>query len=235
MLISSSGTLFCSAVIEQHNNRRQNLKLHKTHKAFPINPQIPHIQKTKSSPVIQSINPTPKMALRFHLLSAKLLPQPTNFHTHPFPSSSSAAATYFIKFNSTPRKSLKISCTNEEISSDDMLAVELDLEISKLNTNMLQTEEALKKSRELLFTELCNFMGLNSVDLKKKWERMNEEEKWVLAKGFVTEWSAHFHPLSAKSVKEMVNEHLVEEKPLKVAASTKFFPNFGKLMGFSPN
>ncbi|CAI9769186.1 unnamed protein product [Fraxinus pennsylvanica] len=174
------------------------------------------------------------MALRFHLLSTKLLPQPTNFPALPFPSYA-AATTSFIKFNSKQQKCLKISCTNEEISTDEMLAVELDLEISKLNTHKLQTEEALKKSRELLFTELCNFMGLKPEDLKKQWERMNEEEKWVLAKGFVTEWSAHFHPLSAKSVKEMVDEHLVEEKPPSVAASNKFFPNFGKLIGFSLN
>ncbi|CAI9764459.1 unnamed protein product [Fraxinus pennsylvanica] len=179
------------------------------------------------------------MALRFHLLSTKLLPQPTNSHTHPFPSA--AAAAYFVKFKSYPHKNLKISCTNEEISNDEMLAVELDLEISKLNTHVLQREEALKKSRELLFVELCNFIGLNSEDVKMKWDKMNEEEKSVLAKGFVTEWSAHFHPLSAKSVKEMVDEHLVEEKPSSMektssmAASNKPFPNFGKLMGFSQN
>ncbi|KAL2513527.1 uncharacterized protein Fot_27556 [Forsythia ovata] len=171
------------------------------------------------------------MALRFHLLSTKLLPQATNFQTHTFPST----AAYFVKLNSNFLNNHKISCTNEEISNDEMLAVELDLEISKLNTHMVQREEALKKSRELLFTELCNFMALKSEDLKKKWERMNEEEKWVLAKVFVTEWSARFHPLSAKSVKEMVDEHLVEEKPSSIAASNKFFPNFGKLIGFSRN
>ncbi|XP_022869557.1 uncharacterized protein LOC111388958 [Olea europaea var. sylvestris] len=164
------------------------------------------------------------MAVRFHLLTTKLPPQPRNWHTHPFPSA--AAATYFIKFHSNPHKDHRISCTNEEIGNDEMLAVELDLEMSKLNTHLIQREEALKKSRELLFTELCNFMGLKSEDLKMKWEKMNEEEKSVLVKGFVAEWSAHFHPLSAKSVKEMVDEHLVEENPSSMAASNKFFPNF---------
>ncbi|KAJ8529956.1 hypothetical protein K7X08_036791 [Anisodus acutangulus] len=93
-------------------------------------------------------------------------------------------------------------------------------EVGKLNTQMLQKEEALKKSKELLFVEFCNYTGFKSDEMKKKF---SEEEKWVLIKSFVIEWSAHFHPLS---VKELVDEYLVD------STSSSFFPGLKKWMGF---
>ncbi|XP_016506413.2 uncharacterized protein LOC107824183 [Nicotiana tabacum] len=115
--------------------------------------------------------------------------------------------------------------------SDLELALDLATEVDKINTQMLQKQEALKKSRELLYLEFCNYTGLKSEEMKKKWKRLSEEEKWVLVKGFVLEWAAHFHPLSARSVKDLVDEYLVENTP--ESTSSAFFPGLKKLMGFS--
>ncbi|KAI3445828.1 hypothetical protein Pfo_002493 [Paulownia fortunei] len=180
------------------------------------------------------IKATAKLGPRIFTLSPNLLPQPKNFQPHPFPSS--LTPTHLVKYSSNPPRTLKISCSKEkENLTDEMLAVELGLEIKKLNSNIVQREEALKKSRELLFTEVCNFMGLRSEDLKNKWRRMNEEERWVLAKGFVAEWSAHFHPLSARSVKEMVEEYLGQSNESSDSVSSKLFPDLRKLLGFPRN
>ena len=86
----------------------------------------------------------------------------------------------------------------------------IEIEKKKIPTHLAQRVEAMRKSRELLFTELCNYLQLKPEELKNKLGKMNEEEKWVLVRGFVSEWSVYFHPLSARSVKELVEEHLVE-------------------------
>ena len=49
-------------------------------------------------------------------------------------------------------------------------------------------------------------------EMKQKWRKIDEEEeKLSLVKGFVDVWGSNFHPLSAKSVVEMVEEYLREE------------------------
>ncbi|KAG8368558.1 hypothetical protein BUALT_Bualt15G0058000 [Buddleja alternifolia] len=177
------------------------------------------------------IKATPKMGTKLQSLPHNLLQQPTKFRTHPFPSNPTPP--HLSK--SLPR-TLKISCSKDKESlTDETLALELGLEIKKLNTNAIQREEALNKSRELLFTEVSNFAGLKSEDLKKKWKKMNEDEKWGLAKGFVAEWSAHFHPLSAKSVKDMVEEYLDLNDEVSDTVSGNLFPDLRKMLGFSPN
>ena len=50
-------------------------------------------------------------------------------------------------------------------------------------------------------------------EVKRKWSRLDQEEKWVLIRGFVDDWGVNFHPLSARSVREMIEEYLNEEKP----------------------
>lgn len=92
----------------------------------------------------------------------------------------------------------------------------------------------MKKSKELLFTELCQYLGLKEEEVKKKWRKMDEEEKWGLVRGFVSEWSVNFHPLSSRSVKEMVEEYLQDENPSSAASCPpSLFPELKKLMGFS--
>ncbi|KAL8554848.1 hypothetical protein ACS0TY_002867 [Phlomoides rotata] len=169
------------------------------------------------------IKATAQMGLRIHTLPPNLLPK---FQFHPFPAP--------LKIANPPR-TLAISCSKEkENFSDEILAVELSLQMKKLKSDAVQREEALKKSRELLFTEVSNFTGLKSEDLKKKWRRMNEEERLVLVRGFVAEWSAHFHPLSARSVKEMVEQYVQgQSHEFSDSLSGKFFSDFTKLLGFS--
>ncbi|PSS02761.1 Mediator of RNA polymerase II transcription subunit like [Actinidia chinensis var. chinensis] len=133
------------------------------------------------------------MALRFHLLHPKITPQPITFQPHRFPTRPQNA-------------SCTRSTNNPNLASD--LAIEV--EKKKIHTHLAQRVEAMRKSRELLFTELCNYLQLKPEELKNKLGKMNEEEKWVLVRGFVSEWSVDFHPLSARSVKELVEEHLVE-------------------------
>ncbi|OIT27705.1 PREDICTED: uncharacterized protein LOC109213584 [Nicotiana attenuata] len=163
------------------------------------------------------------MALRIHLLYPNYFPsQSTNTQINWVPS------IYTLK---NPLKFPKISCTNNNDMSDLELALDFATEVDKINTQMLQKQEALKKSRELLYLEFCNYTGLKSEEMKKKWKRLSEEEKWALVKGFVLEWAAHFHPLSARSVKDLVDEYLVENTP--ESTSSAFFPGLKKLMGFS--
>ena len=96
----------------------------------------------------------------------------------------------------------------------------------------------MSKSRELLFGELCEYLGLKEDEAKLRWSKMDEDEKWVLVKGFVAEWGAHFHPLSARSTKEMVEEYLRQRKgnPTQNSPpppSSVLFPGFERMIGFS--
>jgi hypothetical protein len=91
----------------------------------------------------------------------------------------------------------------------------------------------MKKSRELLFTELCNYLALDKEEVEKKWSKMDQEEIRVLVKGFVNEWGANFHPLSARSVEEMIEEYLHEEKPSSNSSRSMLFPGLKRIMGFS--
>ncbi|KAL3621028.1 hypothetical protein CASFOL_035940 [Castilleja foliolosa] len=170
--------------------------------------------------------------IQFHALPLNLLPQPPKSHPYPF----------IPSILNPPRKTLtKVSCRKENkkenLTDDELLAFELSLEIQKLSSQMVQREEALEKSRAILFAEVCNFTGLKSEDLKNKWRKMNEDERRGLILGFVAEWSDHFHPLSAKSVKEMVDEYLGKNNEFsdKPVSSDDFFPDLRKLLGFSGN
>lgn len=93
----------------------------------------------------------------------------------------------------------------------------------------------MKKSKELLFTELCQYLALKGEEVKKKWRKMDEEEKLGLVKGFVTEWSVNFHPLSARSVKEMVEEYLQEDNPSATSSPSLLYTGLQRIMGFSQN
>lgn len=86
----------------------------------------------------------------------------------------------------------------------------------------------MKQSREFLFTELCQYLSLKEEEVNKKWRKMKEEEKWVLVKGFVNNWGVNFHPLSVRSVVEMVDEYLQDEK-----SSSGMFPGLKRMLGFS--
>lgn len=108
-----------------------------------------------------------------------------------------------------------------------------------MNSVMLQRREAMEKSRELLFRELCGYLNLEAEEVKKRWKKMDEEEKRGLVKGFVSEWGVNFHPLSARSVKELVEEYLRDGEqnpsPKSSSSSSSLFPTLKKMMGFSQN
>ncbi|KAM3685238.1 hypothetical protein ACJW31_11G102900 [Castanea mollissima] len=114
--------------------------------------------------------------------------------------------------------------------SDAELALDLVLEVAKIKTHFVQREEAMKKSIELLFTELCQYLVLKGEEVKMKWRKMDEEEKWILVKGLVSNWSMNFHLLS---MKEMVEEYLLEENPSAKSSPSVLFPELKRLMGFS--
>ncbi|GKB98881.1 hypothetical protein Tco_0985018 [Tanacetum coccineum] len=136
-------------------------------------------------------------------------------------------------------KKHQISCSLNPKSSRNELAHELSTQIEKLKTQKLQTQEAMKKSKKLLYTELCLFLGLSQDELKRKWVKMEENDKWVLAQEFVkSDWGFNFHPLSVKSVKELVDQHLLYNdndglKDSPFSDNSMLFTGLKKLMGFS--
>ncbi|KAK4762053.1 hypothetical protein SAY87_029937 [Trapa incisa] len=103
-----------------------------------------------------------------------------------------------------------ISCTGKKPSDAD-LAWELAAEVVKLNTHKAENQEAMRKSKEVLFSEICRTVALEEGEMRKKWKRMGEEERRGLVEEFLGNWGQRFHPLSARSVKEMVEEYVSEE------------------------
>ncbi|MED6145573.1 hypothetical protein PIB30_026432 [Stylosanthes scabra] len=123
---------------------------------------------------------------------------------HVIPTPSSAPITTHLF---SARLNTRISCSNKGIS-DATLASELAIKVNTVKTRAKLTEEAMTKSRYLLFRHLCEYMGLNEDKVKLQWTKMDDSQKLVLVKGFVAEWGALFHPLSARSTKDMVEEYL---------------------------
>ena len=123
--------------------------------------------------------------------------------------------------------------------SDGELASNLAKEVEKMNILLEQREEAMEKSRDLLFRELCLFLSMEAHEFRSNWNAMEDHDKSTLIKGFVSDWGVNFHPLSARSVKELIQQHLQEQD---TAVSTddssslsSLFPNLKKIMGFQQN
>ncbi|TKY71549.1 hypothetical protein E2542_SST00281 [Spatholobus suberectus] len=134
----------------------------------------------------------------------------------------------------THKPTTRISCAAGDGSiSDAALASELAAKAARINAHLLKAEEAMRKSRKLLFGELCEYMGLNEDEAQQKWSKMPEDEKWVLVKGFLAEWGAHFHPLSARSTKEMLEEYMRQgNAPPKPPTSSFLFSGLNRIIGF---
>ena len=102
-----------------------------------------------------------------------------------------------------------------------------------MNAHAAKAEEAMRKSRKLLFGELCEYMGLDEDQAQHKWSNMDDDQKCVLVKGFLKEWGSHFHPLSARSTKEMLEEYLRQgNSPPKPTNSSFFFEGLNRIIGF---
>ncbi|TYH94309.1 hypothetical protein ES332_A12G032400v1 [Gossypium tomentosum] len=135
--------------------------------------------------------------------SPNCLPQVGKFRNHPSISNN--------------RPNTKIPCTKNKLS-DSALALDLAINVQKINTHLEKKEKAMKKSKEFLFTELCQYLSLKEEEMNKKWRKMREEEKWVLINKFVDEW-----------IKEMVDEYLQDDN----RSDPPMFPGLKRLLGMS--
>jgi hypothetical protein len=141
-----------------------------------------------------------------------------------------------ITLSTNPKpKPPKISCTNNNNNNnnDVSLASEFAEKASIINARAKQAEEAMRKSRKIVFKELCEYLELNEEEGKLKWKEMGEDEKWVLVNGFVKELGQFFHPLSEKATKELIEEYLLQENqpPKASQISYPLFP-FDSIIGF---
>ena len=148
------------------------------------------------------------MALRINLLYPNTLPRSLKFQSNP----------------NRPRT--LILCTGNNSNNSSISDSELASDLAKINTHLLHKQEAMNKSKELLFTDLCQFLDLKEDQLKNKWGKIDEDEKWDLVKGFVSEWGVNFHPLSARSIKELIEEYLLEEENQPSPSSTSTAGSF---------
>ncbi|XP_021903751.1 uncharacterized protein LOC110818991 [Carica papaya] len=163
------------------------------------------------------------MALRINLFPSNTLPQTPKLYAYPTPTIA------------RPKSQIQCGTNNIDIS-DAELASDLATEVAKLNSHLVQKEEAMKKSKELLFDQFCQFLDLKEEEVKNKWRtKMSEEEKWVVVNGFVSEWSVNFHPLSARSVRAMIEEYLHEGKASPQPSPSILFRGLRRIMGFSQN
>ncbi|CAK8530372.1 unnamed protein product [Lathyrus sativus] len=127
----------------------------------------------------------------------------------------------------------RISCSNEN-TNNASLASEFAQKVSIINARAVQAEQVMRKSRKILFKEFCNYLDLNEEAAKQKWNKIDEDEKWVLIKGFVQELNEFFQPLSAKYTKELVEEYLLKENLSPKSPpppSSPLFP-FDSIIGF---
>ncbi|WVY92675.1 hypothetical protein V8G54_031763 [Vigna mungo] len=150
-------------------------------------------------------------------------------HTSPFFYSASPVTL------STYKLTTRISCTaaGDGGISDARLASEFAVRVARMNAQSLKADEAMRKSRKLLFGELCEYMCLNEEQAQDKWSSMDEDEKLVLVEAFLKEWGSHFHPLSARSTKEMLEEYLRQgNAPPKPPSSSSFFSGLNRIIGF---
>ncbi|GMH16412.1 hypothetical protein Nepgr_018253 [Nepenthes gracilis] len=161
----------------------------------------------------------------------RVVPLPFNVHPQP----PKLCTSPFLLPKATNK--IIISCSRKSDISDAVLASELAREVGKINIQFLEREDAMKKSKQLLFGELCHYLNLKPEEVKKRWMKtMSEDEKWGLIRGFVFDWGVNFHPLSARCVKDLVEEHLGEDGSASNPDSAVIFlAGLWKLMGLSPN
>ncbi|XP_006281123.2 uncharacterized protein LOC17876728 [Capsella rubella] len=127
----------------------------------------------------------------------------------------------------------------KKILSDSELANDLAREIGKANTASEQRREAMKKSGEILWGELCRHMDLKEDEMRIKWRNIGDEEKLSLVREFVDEWAGDFQPLSVRSVKEMVEQECLDSSSVESSSSSSsmssfsgLFPGLKRIIGF---
>ncbi|KAK9677370.1 hypothetical protein RND81_11G139200 [Saponaria officinalis] len=143
-------------------------------------------------------------------LISPLFQPPQIFHHHTsnpiYLTSNSKTHQKFLCFSSKiPRKNTKKSI------SDSQLTSEFAAQVQKINTQIEEKQNALIKSKQMLFNDFCKFLNLNSDETKIKWMKMNPDEKLDLIQGFVCNWGLNFHPLSPKSVRDLIEEFVMND------------------------
>ncbi|KAI3992983.1 hypothetical protein MKX01_009726 [Papaver californicum] len=169
------------------------------------------------------------MALRISLISPKFERKPSNIQTK----------RSLLPPNPMNRRStFQVSCNKKKIS-DAEIAIDLATEIARIKISAIRRKEAMNKSKELLFGEFCQYLSQKPEEVEQKWRDMDETEKVGLVKGFVSEWCLSFHPLSSRSVKDMLEEHLkkeVENPSVSLSSSPSLiFPSLKKILGMTQN
>ncbi|CAM8945002.1 hypothetical protein QQ045_012576 [Rhodiola kirilowii] len=131
-------------------------------------------------------------------------------------------------------KTRRIYCRNSINDAD--LSLQFAVQVVKIKLKKKQREEAIVKSRKILFAEMTEYLGFSEDEMKTRWKLMEEIDKWVVVEGFLSEWGDNFHPLSAKSVKQMVEEHLdfensVPEPEQSSTSPSSIFQGLKKMIG----
>ncbi|XP_057515450.1 uncharacterized protein LOC130796999 [Amaranthus tricolor] len=126
------------------------------------------------------------------------------------------------------------------IISDAELASDFAAEVHRLNTQSKERENAMKRSKQLLFSDLCNYLDMNPEDVKNNWKNFSTDEKMGLVKEFISYWGLNFHPLSPKSVKGLIDEFVfkdseeIESSDHSSSNSDAILPTLKKIIkGFS--
>ncbi|ERN11960.1 hypothetical protein AMTR_s00184p00025330 [Amborella trichopoda] len=63
----------------------------------------------------------------------------------------------------------------------------------------------------------------NSSEMARRWRALREAEKWDCLRGVVDEWGEAFSPLSLRSMRAMIEEHL-EQEASSMPSSSSFPP-----------
>uniref|UniRef100_A0A7N0TP01 DUF7026 domain-containing protein n=1 Tax=Kalanchoe fedtschenkoi TaxID=63787 RepID=A0A7N0TP01_KALFE len=139
-----------------------------------------------------------------------------------------------------PTRRAAVTCCSGSLS-DAELSLQLATEVVRIRHKKRQREEAVAQSRAILFAEMSRYLGFPEGEMKRRWRSMVEIDKWVVVEGFLSEWGENFRPLSGRSVKQMVEEHLEEfessdsepgEQRSSASSSSSIFLGLKKMMGF---
>ncbi|KAL9244772.1 hypothetical protein vseg_018500 [Gypsophila vaccaria] len=136
-------------------------------------------------------------------LSPKIFP---NYISNPnyLPSISKTHKNIICSTSKNPRKPPKII-------SDAQLSSEFAAQVLKLNTQIEEKQMAISKSKRMLFDDFSHFLGIGYDEVKIRWMRLNPDEKLGLVNGFVSQWGLNFHPLSTKSIRDLIDEFVVND------------------------
>ncbi|KAJ8452916.1 hypothetical protein Cgig2_014679 [Carnegiea gigantea] len=129
---------------------------------------------------------------------------PPHFPSFTLPHPRKSKTGHFPCFSS-PKTNDNDNNNNNKQSSKITGAPELAAEVmQRIKSQVDERENALKKSKQMLFFELCNSLNLTPEEGKTMWGTMSPDEKMALIKRFVSDWGL-------RSVRDMVEEYVAED------------------------